>query len=197
MTGTSQRSSHRPGFAVVAALLSWTAFASVEANETGLARLDFMLGEWRGSSRGQPGEGTIERVCARALNDRFIECRTTVTYPPQTANPKGEVHVDRAFFSYDKATGKLRLRQFHGEGFVNAYVERDPLSFVTTEIENIPAGWRARETYERSTPNSWSERFELAAPGQDFTMYSASTLQRVTAASAEHADPLWRFDTHG
>jgi hypothetical protein len=165
--------------AAVAIVVLSATFAPAQTSQTGIARLDFILGEWQGTSRGKPGEGTVERVCSKVLNDRFIECRTTVTYPAQTANPKGEVHVDRAFFSYDKSTKKLRLRQFHGEGFVNMYAEGEPLSFVTTEIENIPAGWRARETYEPSSPDSWSERFELAAPGKDFELYSASTLQRV------------------
>ena len=50
--------------------------------------------------------------------------------------------------------------------------------FTTTEIEYIPAGWRARETYER-TADEWKERFELAQPGKDFELYTASALKRV------------------
>src|SRR5688572_3868771 len=208
MTRRFERTSHPHFIAVaVAVIVLWTTFASAQPAATGLARLDFMLGEWQGTSRGEPGEGTIERVCAKVLTDRFIECRTTVTCPAQTANPK-EVHVDCALFSYDKSTKKLRLRQFHSEGFVNTYAEGDPLSFITTEIENIPAGWRARETYEPSSPDSWSERFELAGLGKDFKLYSASTLHRVKAAAStgetepaviaeQPVDPLWRFDTHG
>jgi hypothetical protein len=153
--------------------------AAAQTNETGLARLSFMVGEWRGTSSGDPGDGKVERVCTKVLNDRFIECRTTTTYPPQPKNKKGEVHVERAFYSYDKGSQKLRLRQFHGEGFVNSYTEAEALSFVTVEIENIPAGWRARETYEHSSPDAWSERFELAEPKGDFKLYSASALQRV------------------
>src|SRR5687767_1515032 len=127
-------------------VIAWPSVGSAQTSTTpiGLARLNFMIGEWRGESQGDPGQGKMERVCSRVLNDRFIECRTTVTYPAQAANPKGEVHVDRAFYSYDKSSKKLRLRQFHGEGFVNSYVEEDALSFVTVEIENIPASWRAR-----------------------------------------------------
>lgn len=145
----------------------------------GLKRLDFLLGEWRGTSSGEPGNGIVERSCARVLNDRFIECRTTTTYPPQGKNGKGEVHVDRAFYSYDKAAKKLRLRQFHGEGFVNSYTETEPLVFETVEIENIPQGWRARETYEQASPDSWSERFDLAGPGKELAPYTASRLERV------------------
>ena len=145
--------------------------AHAEGAAEGLKRLDFLVGEWRGTSRGDPGEGTIARSCERVLNNRFIECRTTVTY-------KNEVHVERGFFSYDKREKKLRLRQFHGEGFVNTYIETEPLVFVTESIENIPPGWRARETYEKKG-DAWTERFELAAPGKEFALYSASTLERA------------------
>jgi len=144
--------------------------AQAEGATDGLKRLDFLVGEWRGTSRGESGEGTIERSCTKALNDRFIECSTTVAY-------KNELHVERSFYSYDKSAKKLKLRQFHGEGFVNTYIETEPLVFVTTDIENIPAGWRARETYEKKA-DGWTERFELAAPGKDFALYSASELAR-------------------
>ena len=165
---------------VIAALvLSAATAARGQGSPAGLQRIDFLVGEWRGTSRGEPGDGTVERSCAKALNDRFIECRTTTTYPPQEKNKKGEVHVDRAFYSYDKAAKKLRLRQFHGEGFVNTYAETEPLVFTTVEIENIPQGWRARETYEQQSPDSWSERFELAQPGKDFAVYTSTSLQRV------------------
>lgn len=159
--------------------LGWTSVARADGNEAGLARLNFMIGEWRGTSGGEPGEGKVERVCSKVLNDRFIECRTTTTYPAQPKNPKGEIHVELALYSYDKSAKKLRLRQFHGEGFVNTYTEMEPLSFLTVEIENIPAGWRVRETYAQASADAWSERFELAEPKRDFTLYSASTLQRI------------------
>ena len=150
-----------------ALLLLTTAVSAQEA----LAPLEFMIGEWRGTSRGTPGEGTVHRVCEKVLRDRFIECRTTVTY-------EKEVHVDRALFSYDKSAKKLRMRQFHGEGFVNTY-EGEGLVFVTTAIENIAAGWRARETYKQPSADVWEEVFELAAPDKDFAVYSASTLRRA------------------
>ena len=73
----------------------------------------------------------------------------------------------------------MARHQFHGEGFVNSYLEDDALAFVTVEIENIPAGWRARETYEQPQPDVWSERFELAQSGKEFTLYSTNRLTRV------------------
>ena len=177
--------------ALISLLLIAAPLARGQAAQDGLQRLDFMIGEWRGTSQGQPGEGTVQRSCAKALNDQFIECRTTVTYPPQEKNRKGEVHVERSFYSYDKRAKKLRLRQFHGESFVNSYVEREPLVFETVEIENIAPGWRARETYEQSPAGSLAERFELAGPGKDFSVYTSSKLERAKSAfDAELAKKL-------
>jgi hypothetical protein len=164
---------------LIATFVLFQPLAAAAEPPAGVARLDFLLGSWRGTSSGEPGEGTIERECARVLNDRFVECRTTVTYPPQKKNPKGEVHVERAIYSFDKKANKLRLRQFHGEGFVNSYLESEPLTFETVEIENIPAGWRARETYKQSSPEVREEIFELAGPGEEFAVYSRTTLRRV------------------
>jgi hypothetical protein len=51
---------------------------------------------------------------------------------------------------------------------------------LTTEtIENIPAGWRARETYIVTGSNELEEVFELAEPGKTFELYSRSRLTRV------------------
>jgi hypothetical protein len=67
------------------------------------------------------------------------------------------------FFSYDKTRKKLVLRQFHSEGFVNQYVSESAsdgksLVFVTEANENIPAGWRARETYRVIGPDEFRSR---------------------------------------
>lgn len=45
-------------------------------------------------------------------------------------------------------------------------------------IENIPAGWRAKETYKIVNANEFQEIFELAAPGKDFEMYSENHFKR-------------------
>lgn len=163
----------------VAALLLLATPVLAADPPAGLQRLDFLIGRWQGASSGESGKGTVERECERILGDRFIECRSMVTYPPQEKNPKGEVHVERAIYSFDKSAKKLVLRQFHGEGFVNTYVQGDGLAFTTVSIENIPAGWQARETYEVRSADSFVETFELAAAGKEFGVYSASTLQRV------------------
>jgi hypothetical protein len=145
---------------------------------------NFFVGSWQGSGQGKPGQSQVERVYEFVLNGQFLQVRSTSEYPPQEKNPKGERHQDWGFVSYDKARSTFVLRQFHVEGFVNQYVleqiseDGQTLSFVTEGIENIPAGWRAKETYRILDGNSFVETFELAAPGKEFEVYSESRLTR-------------------
>jgi hypothetical protein len=142
-----------------------------------------LIGRWTGTSEGQPGKGTVERSYERALGSRFIRVRNRSTYPPQEKNPKGEVHEDEGFFSFDRARKRMLFRQFHVEGLVTTYVhdldvKPGTLTFTSEAIENIPAGWRARETYILHGPDDLEEIFELAEQGKEFTVYSRTRLKR-------------------
>jgi hypothetical protein len=147
-------------------------------------RLRFLIGTWRGDQSGDPGRGTVERTYLHVLNGRFIQETNTSTYPPQEKNKTGEVHHHMSIISYDSGRSRFVLRQFHTEGFVNTYVEEpadDPrtIVFVSEAIENIPSGWRARETYTIVNEDEFKERFDLARPGADFKVYSEARLKRI------------------
>ena len=149
-----------------------------------LAPVARLLGRWTGISEGQPGKGEVERRYERVLGSRFIQVRNESKYPPQEKNPKGETHEDIGFISFDSGRKRLVFRQFHVEGFVNQYLLEasstpDRLVWVSEAIENIPAGFRARETYVFSGPDQLEEVFEIAEPGKDFELYSRSRLTRA------------------
>lgn len=149
-----------------------------------LAPLRFFVGTWRGPQAGEPGNGTSERTYEFVLNNHFLQLKNTSTYPPQEKNKTGEVHHDIGMIGYDKARKKFVLRQFHTEGFVNTYVQEESgdskkMVFVSESIENISLGWRARETYVILNENEFIERFELAEPEKDFTLYSEAHLKRT------------------
>ncbi len=144
----------------------------------------FLIGRWEGTSEGQPGKGTLRREYERALGGRYIKVRNRSEYPPQAQNPKGEVHEDEGYLSFDRARKRLVLRQFHVEGFVNQYVQDASGSparivFTSEAIENIPVGWRARESYVVQGPDAFEEIFELAEAGKPFEVYSRAQLRRV------------------
>lgn len=145
-----------------------------------------MIGKWKGSSEGQPGKGSYERSFELVLNRKFIEIKNKSTYPPSKENPKGEVHEDHGFISYDKGRKTFVLRQFHIEGFVNQFkiesisADGKTIVFVSESIENIPPGFRARESYQIVNNNEFIETFELAEPGKEFEVYSKATLKRIS-----------------
>jgi hypothetical protein len=105
-------------------------------------------------------------------------------YLPQERNPKGEQHEDLGIFSVDRSRKRIVFRQFHVEGFVNQYIEgpqsaEGTLVFITESIENIPPGWRGRETYKLIGGDEFEEIFELAPPEKPFEVYSRARLKRV------------------
>ena len=177
-----------PHITVIAALgvLVGSVVIAGQQSKTGdsFQHLGFLVGRWEGTSEGQPGKGTVHREYTRVLNSRFIRVHNRSEYAAQDKNPKGEVHEDEGWFSFDRARKRVVLRQFHVEGFVNQYVEDTESSattivFTTESIENIPSGWRARETYVVLGPNEFEEVFELAEGGKPFEVYSRARLKRV------------------
>jgi hypothetical protein len=169
----------------LAVVLGGTRLAGQPSNPADpFERVAFLLGRWEGTSEGRPGRGTVRREYSRVLNSRFIRAYNRNDYPAQDKNPKGEIHEDEGWFSYDRARKRIVLRQFHVEGFVSQYVEdadssAAKLVFTTESIENIPAGWRARETYLVHGPDEFEEVFELAQAGKPFEVYSRARLNRV------------------
>lgn len=136
------------------------------------------IGQWVGEGGGEPGKGIYERSYQFILNKNFIEIKNKSTYQPTDKHPKGEVHEDIGYFSYDKSTRKFKLRQFHIESFAIEFVldsisaDKKTIVFVSVAIENIPKGYRARETYRLISENEIEETFELAESDKEFEVYS-------------------------
>jgi hypothetical protein len=149
-----------------------------------LRSLEFFLGRWSGTAEGQPGKGTVSREYAALLRSKIIQSKHQGVYPPQPANPKGEVHEDTGIYSFDTSVKRIRFRQFHVEGFVVHYMlepqtKPGTFVFVSEAIENIPAGYRSRETHVILSGDEFEEVFELAEPGKDFQVYSRTRLSRM------------------
>ena len=159
-------------------------FAQEEKKEDVFAPFKFFMGKWEGTGKGQSGISKLEAEFKFVLNGKYLQVRGKAVFKPQEKNPKGEVHEDWGFLSYDSIRKKFVLRQFHVEGFVNQYVLDSLFSdgktfvFVSESIENIPAGWRAKSTYKILNENEFLEIFELAGPGKEFEVYSENQLKR-------------------
>lgn len=144
----------------------------------------YFLGQWEGTGKGEPGVAKVEREYQTLLNAKFIQIKHKSVYAPQEKNPKGETHEEIGFISYDRGRKSFVMRQFHIESFVNqlraeTVAEDGKLIVFTSEaIENIPAGWRARETYRILNEHEFTETFELAGPGKDFQVYITNHFKR-------------------
>jgi hypothetical protein len=181
MTARFGRRSVWPGLALGLAVLASSAQTAAPDPFAPVAPL---LGRWEGTAEGRPGAGTVRREYSRTLRNRFIRVQNRSEYPAQEKNPKGEIHEDEGYISFDRGRKALVLRQFHVEGFVNQFIRdatapADRVVFTSEAIENLPAGWRARETYVLASPDAFEEIFELAEPGGAFEVYSRSRFKRA------------------
>jgi len=145
--------------------------------------LRFFVGTWKGTGKGEPGVSQVERTYQSILNGKYIQIEHKSIYAPQEKNPKGETHEDIGFLSYDRGRKQFVLRQFHIEGFVNQFkadISEDGkvIVFTSESIENIPVGYRAKETYRILNENEFTETFEIAEPGKAFQVYSENHFKR-------------------
>ncbi len=166
-------------------LLSLPIFSMAQIPHDSLwAPMRYFIGAWKGTGEGEMGEGLYERTYQWALNGNFIQVRNKAAYAPQPKSPQGEIHEDIGYINFNSLEKKFMLRQFHVEGYVNEYklesISTDGKTFVflSFEIENIPIGWRARETYIIINDDEYVETFELAAPDKDFKLYAKATMKR-------------------
>ena len=180
--GGRARSGIAVGLLVFGAAVAQAASPEPPANPW--ASIQFLIGEWEGTTEGQSGNGTVKRSYRMVLGDKFLHEQNVSNYPPQPKNKKGEVHEHWSLFSHDRGRRTLVFRQFHQEGFVNQYVLQGgspagTVVFKTEAIENIPAGWKARETYQVLSPDEFVETFELAQGDGAYEVYSKTRFKRT------------------
>lgn len=64
--------------------------------------------------------------------------------------------------------------------------DQKTIVFISESIENIPNGFRAKETYQIVSDNEFMETFELAEPGKDFELYSKAIMRRAKGKTESH-----------
>lgn len=155
-----------------------------------LAGITWLIGDWGGFGEGRPGLSGSDRHAERIQNGRFIRVEGRSVYPRQQGNPSGEIHSSLDLWSFDRRRNLLVLRQFDSLGFVATYVQDRAAStggrlvLVSEHLENVPAGWRARYTYEHPARDEFRELFELDS-GQGYERYVSSRFLRVDGDSRQ------------
>jgi hypothetical protein len=144
----------------------------------------FFVGVWQGTGKGEAGDATVEREYKFAVGGKYLQAAHRSLYDPKAKNPKGDVHEDLGFFSYDKGRKQFVFRQFNNEDFLIQFVvssiSEDGKTMIldSESVENIPKTMRARVTYKIVGNNEFTETYEIAEPGKDFAVYYAKDFKR-------------------
>jgi hypothetical protein len=152
---------------------------AVAAQTDPWANLRVLEGKWEGPTTGKPGKGITAREYRFEMNGKFLSQRNKVVWE------KAEIHEDFSYLSYDTRQKKIVWRQFHSEGFVHEYTldsisaDGKSLEFSSVRIENIPPGFRAKESYRMLSADEIESTFWLAEPGKNFEVYTETRLRRV------------------
>ena len=152
-----------------------------------LAAVAPLVGDWTGVGEGEPGTSAAARHTERVHEGHFIRVEGRSVYPKQEKNKTGEAHTSTDLWSFDQARKLLVLRQFDSLGFVSTYVQDKAASrdghvvLVSESLENVPAGWRARYTYDFIARDEYREHFELDPNGKGFQTYVSGRYLRDKA----------------
>ena len=156
------------------------------SQNSGLDRLNFLLGDWQGTGTGF-GNATseIEAHFKPVMDGKYIEVMHHSQFAPTDKNPEGDQHIDKGFISFDKSRKLIVFRQFNSEGYINQYVLNDTLCtdsvfvFETEIIENFVPNGNARWTIKRLADDQIETIFDVSFPGKEYACFGTNRLEKV------------------
>jgi len=144
----------------------------------------FLVGEWRGTTSGEHGTGTVTRRYRFILSGQFLQERSMASFPPQPQQPDGAVFSHASFLLCDGVERALLFRLLHQERFNGTFRLSPALSrpaklvFESVQLDHLPATWKARETFELVSPTEYVEVFEAAEGDKPFTVQSRISFKK-------------------
>ncbi len=135
--------------------------------------LELLAGTWEGEIDGKLGVGKGMRRYEFVLGGRFLLSRHLSVRLPQAKSAKGDQHEEIGVFSYDTERKTIVYREFMVEGVV----VQSPCAVTGTKVvctsESVESGpgIRARLTLEIADRFRFTEKYELAFPGEELQPY--------------------------
>ena len=140
----------------------------------------FLLGNWAGEGGGQPGQGAGLFSFTPDLQGKILVRKSFTEYPAANGRPASR-HEDLTILYHDAATHALRATYFDSEDHIIHYSVRPAEDGVIFVSEGAPAAPRFRMTYTSAGTDSVKIKFEIAAPGKEFTVYLEGAAHREVA----------------
>jgi hypothetical protein len=142
--------------------------------------LEFLVGHWTGEGGGGPGQGAGAFSFEPDLQGKVLIRKNFAEYPATDGKP-GSRHDDLTIIFRDERSHELRATYFDNEGHVIPYVVKPHEGGVVFESERSANAPGYRLTYLRDGAGRVRIRFEIAAPGKEFTNYIEATARRDPA----------------
>jgi hypothetical protein len=139
--------------------------------------IEFLLGDWIGEGGGGPGQGSGEFSFHKDLDGKVAVRKNFAEYPATKDRPA--LRHDDLMIVYP-SNGSLRAIYFDNDGYVINYSVEGSKDSAVFLSEALPSAQRFRLTYERTSPDAVSLKFEIAPPGKPdaFATYIQARVRR-------------------
>ena len=144
--------------------------------------VDWLVGEWTGSTTDQRTPGEIRLSVSYELDNQVMLLRGEASFQATKTSPAMKESWMGVLTSDRGAAGFL-LCTFSSTGFITRYrvTVEGPETHINPEGgEQPPPGWLFRTVIKRTDPKEFVETVQAAPPNKSFFDYYTAKLTRVT-----------------
>ena len=157
---------------------------------TSYSDLEWLIGEWTGTTVGKGPHGAVSLSVSYALGKRFILLREQVALPATKTAPSVQEGV-MGILSGGASGKAYDLEMYSSTGFITHYRVSAGNGKIDFNPEGGPApppGWLFRRSLRHTGPGQCLESVDVAPPGEPFfNYYTANLSQAKPAADSSHS----------
>ena len=145
--------------------------------------LDWLVGDWTGTTQGKGSAGDVHVNVAYALDQRYMVFNEWIALPATKTAPATRESWMGILASGASGSG-LVFHSYSSTGFVLRYrvvADGNSVSFFPEGGDPAPTGWLFRRTLTRVAEGAFTETVQAAPPDRPFFDYYAARLNRVAA----------------